>query len=226
MEKEYLKKIEELQQEIDQLKKELNFYKKASIKDILTGVLNRRGIYEEFGIVFNEVLTQKERNRRVKIKDFSIIFVECDNFKKINDTFGHRKGDLVLKFIAQSLRRNFRKMDLVGRWGGDEFIVGVVGSNERQAALRAKRVKRKIENDFYKKFNNQKEKINFSLSLGIVSFQNYQPESLKNLINQADKVMYWGREKKGKGSIALYSEYKYFLDNKANNKTNNQNGLN
>lgn len=223
MEDKYLNKIKELEDKIAQLKKELDFYKKNSIKDFLTGALNRRGIFEEFGIIFNEVLTQEERKRQVKIKDFSIIFIECDNFKKVNDAFGHKKGDDVLKFIAQNLKKNFRKMDLVGRWGGDEFLVGVVGSNEKEAARRAQKAKEKIEKNFNKKFGKINGKVNFSLSMGIVSFQGMKPKKLKDLINIADKVMYWGRDFYGKRNIALYSEY---IKHKKNNQQNNKNGYN
>lgn len=217
MEDIYLKKIQQLEEEITRLKKELQFYKKAATKDFLCQVLNRRGIREEFGIIFEEVKSgQKNKRKKIKIEDFVIVFWEIDNFKKINDTFGHKTGDLVLKNLAQCLKRNFRKIDLVGRWGGDEFLTGIVGSNEKEAYLRVGYAKEKIEKTINKKFQFFQKNIHFSLSCGIVSFKEANPKNLDEMIKKADIVMYWGRDFLGKGKIALYSQFKKYKNNGSN----------
>ncbi|NQU76101.1 MAG: GGDEF domain-containing protein, partial [Planctomycetes bacterium] len=86
-----------------------------SHEDVLTGVLNRAGL-EYFG-------TQQLRHLHVTGESLSLVFADVDNFKTINDRFGHEKGDEALKHVASVLRETFGPTAIVGRYGGDEFIV-------------------------------------------------------------------------------------------------------
>ena len=86
-----------------------------SEKDMLTGLYNRRFVNN----VFPMLLAQMDR-RNAKL---SIAILDCDNFKAINDTFGHKKGDLVLQDFSAILSGSVRKSDILARWGGDEFLI-------------------------------------------------------------------------------------------------------
>ncbi len=87
--------------------------------DPLTGLPNRKSLQEE-------IIKHLKRIERGKEEKLCLGILDLDNFKLVNDTYGHVEGDRVLKEVAQILRENLRNYDIYGRWGGDEFIIGVV----------------------------------------------------------------------------------------------------
>ncbi len=104
-----------LMKEIKKLKSELIKYKSLSFHDSLTGLYNRRKLNQDLDKFIYE-------HKRYKTR-FSLIMIDMINFKRINDTFGHQKGDLALKSIARILKNCTRKIDHIYRYGGDEFII-------------------------------------------------------------------------------------------------------
>jgi len=151
--------------------------RKALREDDLTKIYNRK--YLEFR------LNQMHHEYEAFDQGFGILFIDADYFKKINDTYGHNIGDEVLKVIAQTLKSNMRPNDMVGRWGGEEFIV-ITRTNRMQTLRRiAERLRQLSENSVYK--SDQKQ-ITFTVSIGGTLYE--KGETVKSLINRADKYMY------------------------------------
>lgn len=178
------KKIVELEQEIGRLKKQV-FY------DELTQVLNRRGFEKEAKLVFENISFHREkRERRADYHDLSIIFLDIDDFKKVNDIFGHQIGDEVLQEVAKVLLRTVRSNDIVARWGGEEFVVGLVGADLKVADKIAERIRVDIQNMEVAFTGNVK--VPTTVSIGVVGFSN--DNNLDDLIERADQAMYKGKQ--------------------------------
>ncbi|GEM_PF-1018478 len=135
-----------------------------SYKDPLLKIYNRR--------ILNEISDRDDINY--------ILFIDIDNFKQVNDTYGHAKGDEVLKGITTILKNLIRKEDLLIRWGGDEFVICVKEGEEDSI----KKIKERIEEAVYEKFKT----LNISVSIGITRVE--PGESLKGAIERADMNMY------------------------------------
>ena len=151
----------------------------AAISDELTGIYNRRG----FLTVAEQQLTLARRlEKRVLL--FS---ADIDNFKSINDKWGHEEGDRALIKTANILKDSFRQSDIIGRIGGDEFTVFLTEDNKNTPEIITERVQRKF--DIYNEENTVK-KYKLSLSCGIARCMPEHPCVLKELIIQADRLMY------------------------------------
>lgn len=160
-----------------------------AVKDNLTGLYNRHYI-EDY------LMTSIERLKRIKNDKIFLIFIDLDNFKPINDIYGHNKGDTVLKEVADILTKNFRKYDLIARYGGDEFII--LFESDESPIKKINNTREKIEENF--------KKFNLSFSYGISIFPddiediNMEAQKIiEKLIEIADKRMY--EEKKKRKSI-------------------------
>lgn len=112
-----------------------------SERDVLTGVYNRRFVINDY-----EKITSLAERTNSKL---FVLVIDCDNFKAINDTYGHHKGDMVLTKISEALVSSTRKSDIVARWGGDEFLV--IGLYNEEAGLQAlvQRLEEHLENLSY-----------------------------------------------------------------------------
>ncbi len=173
-------------------------------KDELTGILNRRGVYEEFGAFFREALFYKKHQnerRGLMIDDFSVIFMDLDNFKSVNDRFGHDEGDRVLKGFAGVLRKYARETDAVGRFGGEEFVVGLLGASEDEAYEKAEQLRLKISETI---LVNGTEHL--TASFGVASLGASEARTLDGLIHAADMAMYDAKLNRGKNATAKYSD--------------------
>ena len=131
----------------------------------------------------------------------SILMIDIDNFKDINDTYGHDKGDEVLKAIALTIKNNIRSLDFAGRWGGDEFFVILPNILERQSANIAKRIKKQLY-----KINITKERI--TASIGIASLS--KNETLKTFTKRVDVALYQAKKKYKKNCIVLIDNNRNF----------------
>ncbi len=175
-----------------------NFRKieKISKTDFLTGLPNRNEIE-------NIAITEVERCNRNPNYNFSLALIDLDNFKYYNDTFGHMIGDLILKEFASLLRATVRKMDFVGRYGGDEFVVIMPNTDRHKAVLAAKRwVKKIFSSDFYMdilvSFSNSQvyipEDKKLSMSVGVADFKEVS-YNIQELFELADKRLYISKSK-------------------------------
>lgn len=156
--------------------------------DELTKLFNRRKIME---ILKNEI----ERAKRYNF-DLSIIMADIDFFKRINDKYGHKAGDMALKTVATVLKSSLRKVDFVGRFGGEEFLIVSPQTSPKNAFILAERIKNLFNNMYIEEI---KEKI--TLSFGISHFQ--QNLSIDELIQQADLALYESKNK-GRNTITVY----------------------
>ena len=120
--------------------------------------------------------------------------IDIDNFKGINDTFGHLRGDEVLRRFARCVERNVRRSDIVGRFGGDEFIVYLPFLGVDEAAFVAGRILESVRDEF------RQEKISISCSIGISIVRPY--ESFDAFFSRADAAVYEAK-RNGKGRYAV-----------------------
>jgi diguanylate cyclase (GGDEF)-like protein len=149
----------------------------ASLDD-LTGIMNRR--------VFDIGLKREFANAKRYRKDLSIIAMDIDNFKEINDQYGHFFGDLVLKMFTKEVSSLLREGDLFGRWGGDEFTVLLPQTKAKDALHVAEKIRLAVKNISVK---TDDEIINCGVSLGVSGFLNEDTDVLE-LIERADKALY------------------------------------
>jgi diguanylate cyclase (GGDEF)-like protein/PAS domain S-box-containing protein len=160
--------------------------KALTLRDELTGLYNRRGF-------LNLAEQQLKIADRMK-QELLLIFFDLDGMKRINDTYGHQEGDQALTQAAQILKETFRESDIVGRYGGDEFAVLVLESDESKGALITKRLR-----EITSRHNLQANRLYaLGLSFGMARFDPYKPSTLDELIRQADQEMY--RNKKTKAA--------------------------
>lgn len=183
----------ELKEKIARLEEELKIAKKEAITDPLTGIYNRR-----------ELIIRYEQEKNLAKRGgyfFTAMFIDVDNFKKINDTFGHSVGDDILKIIAFTLAGTARNYDIYGRYSGDEFIWLLPNTTLKGAKTAAERF---INN--LKKIKFSDASLMISVSIGICKFDKKNPNS--DPIKQADKAMYEAKKKKGKGQIHIFKKTK------------------
>jgi diguanylate cyclase (GGDEF)-like protein/PAS domain S-box-containing protein len=167
-------------------KKELE---RLSITDKLTGLNNRLKLDQ----VLRYELSQFQRYGT----SFSVILMDLDDFKKVNDTYGHITGDKVLIKLADILRENVRDSDTCGRWGGEEFLIIVPKANEEEAAHVAEKLRRNIEEE---KFSIEKP---VTASVGVACIE--ADSSITKLLSNADKALYKAK-KSGKNIVVKASE--------------------
>ena len=152
--------------------------KEASLTDSLTGVLNRRAFIEKGESEINRTI-RHERN-------LSVIMMDVDNFKTINDKYGHRIGDNALCTIAQLCHQQMRSTDEMARYGGDEFAILLPETNAKDAFILAKRICRDVaEVNFSTEMG---ERYSLSISVGVAEF--IDRETLGALLHRADKALY------------------------------------
>lgn len=167
------------------LKETLEKSERIARDDFLTEVNNARYFYE---------LAQSEINRAKRYNSiFSFAYIDLDNFKYLNDTFGHPVGDALLRVVADIMKENLRKTDIIARLGGDEFAVLLPETNYKQSNV----VIKKLTNEIKKEM----EKYNWpvTLSIGLVTFKKI-PISADEMIKIADDTMYTAK-KNGKNLI-------------------------
>ncbi len=155
---------------------------KEAKTDILTGLYNRRAYYE---------ISHKEFQRLLRHnRCLSVIMFDIDHFKEINDTYGHDAGDNVLKCVAGIVKGVIREYDYAFRMGGDEFLVLLPETNEKQALFLAERIRKRVEN---KKFMEKDAKFSITASFGISQY-NHIEKSIVSIVKRADKALYYVKE--------------------------------
>jgi diguanylate cyclase (GGDEF)-like protein len=153
--------------------------RESSITDALTGLLNRRGFH---------ILSEQQCKVAIRNKcGLYLLYADLDNMKFINDEFGHDEGDQALINTASILKKTFRKSDIIGRMGGDEFAVFL--TNDSELNSENKIIKHVLEN--LKSFNEQNQhRYKLSLSMGIAHENPEYPCPIDRLIIHADNLMY------------------------------------
>jgi two-component system, cell cycle response regulator len=165
-----------------------------AMHDGLTGLLNRRAIQEYAEAEF-DMTVRKERT-------MSVIMLDIDHFKKVNDHFGHKAGDHALQQAAKVLKDGLRSYDRVGRWGGEEFILILPDTQLQDAALVAERIRIHMAQMSMHLENGEKFSIHISLG---VSCSSGGFSSLAGLIDAADQALYKAKES-GRNRVCVYAE--------------------
>ena len=155
---------------------------KLAITDDLTGVYNRRGLYE---------LGKREVERALRFRrPLSLIMLDIDHFKHFNDSYGHVIGDQALRWLAATLQENVRDIDIVGRYGGEEFVV-LLPENHSSAALQvAARIHRAVMEGT---FHTPVGELGITVSLGLAS-ASPQDRDLDAMVRRADAALYRSKE--------------------------------
>jgi len=151
---------------------------KLSITDQLTGLFNRRKIEK---VLPDEI----ERCHRYD-HQLSIALVDIDFFKKVNDIYGHQAGDKVLMLFAKILNSNTRRVDIVGRWGGEEFLIVCPGTSREGILVLTEYIRQCVEEYDFVNPNN------ITISFGVTTFQ--EDDSVVSIIKRADDALYKAKE--------------------------------
>lgn len=169
--------------------------KKMAHQDGLTGLHNHQS--------FQRLLTENMNKSKKAKSELSLILMDIDNFKKINDTYGHQVGDDVLKEIGKILIDDTRKGDEPARYGGEEFAVVLPSTPIDQGVLVSERIREHVEKASFKDKDNNTFKV--TISLGISSFTHAEDKSEKTLINESDQALYKAKHS-GKNQTIVFKD--------------------
>ena len=159
---------------------------RVAAEDCLTGLYNRRKINE---LIQNEI----ERSQRYR-KGFSIIIMDIDFFKRVNDRYGHLAGDQLLKMFSDIIRDTIRHTDTAGRWGGEEFVILCPETNMDGATALADKMRQHIFNYIFNDFGKQ------TASFGVACY--IDNDSVDTIINRADIALY-NAKNTGRNRVAV-----------------------
>ncbi len=169
--------VKALQQRVKKLEAALEKAKKETRRDFLTLVLSRRALDEELNIV-------EKSFQRYKI-GYSVCFFDIDHFKMINDTFGHEAGDLILKNLGKLFNELKRDVDIVGRYGGEEFLAILPNTPLEGALVFAEKIRARVE---AYPFSYKGERVEVTISAGVA--ERAAHASQQETINEADQMLY------------------------------------
>jgi diguanylate cyclase (GGDEF)-like protein len=160
-----------------------------ALTDDLTCLYNRRGFFA--------AATQQLKLAQRNAQNLLLLFCDVDNLKKINDTYGHREGDLVLIRTADALEKSFRGSDILSRLGGDEFVILALETSNQTEEVMLRRLQRNL-----KKVSASESRYELSLSVGVARFDPKHTISLGELMVEADQAMYEKKRKAHKSREA------------------------
>jgi diguanylate cyclase (GGDEF)-like protein len=160
---------------ISRLRSSYDKEKRSAREDVLTGLANRRSFFED---------AQREFDRaRRYAHPLSLAYVDVDNFKQINDQWGHHQGDTVLRFTGQAMKNNTREVDIVARLGGDEFAILIPQTSPEGARSMVEKIHRLLSEAV------RDSGCPVTFSIGLVTFLAL-PNSVDAMITKADELMY------------------------------------
>tara|TARA_B100000315_G_scaffold212311_1_gene209615 strand:- start:6486 stop:8027 length:1542 start_codon:yes stop_codon:yes gene_type:complete len=175
--------------------------------DCLTNTLNRR--------TFDDII-EREFNRSIRYKTpLSVIMLDLDHFKKINDSWGHQTGDTVLKEVAGIVHSCLRESDVFARYGGEEFVVILPQTDIEKAGILAERIRMAIEN---KPIDVQEGQVNVTSSIGISCYPFSSVEDKNDLVKMADNALYQAK-KNGRNCVFIHSQDNKYREIKIRNET-------
>jgi len=182
--------VSALSKKVKQLEKELEEARKESKEDFLTKLYNKRAL--------DEFLELKEAEYKRYNRNYSVVMFDLDNFKDVNDTFGHEAGDAVLSAFGKILKKEARSVDVVGRFGGEEFLALLSDTDTKGGVIFAEKVRKHVEKA---KFMYKGKRIRITVSAGVSERSKHV--SLQATVNSADEYLYIAK-KNGRNRV----EYK------------------
>ena len=162
---------------------------KMAETDQLTQTLNR--------VSFNDTVKHEINMARLHGEDLSIIFLDIDHFKHVNDQYGHDCGDITLVAVAKLIKKNLRKHDVIFRFGGEEFVILVSNMDSKNAEILAKRIRGSIENNI---LVYDMKPIKVTASLGVSTLRD--TDNFDTFIKRADNAMYTAK-KNGRNQVVI-----------------------
>jgi two-component system cell cycle response regulator len=169
---------------MDQLVAAREAIREMAMHDSLTGLWNRAAIVD---LINNEL--QRSRRDRTSV---AVMMVDVDYFKSVNDTFGHRAGDAVLREIGRTMKRNIREYDAAGRYGGEEFLILFPGCDQLTARSHAERLRKAISRLLV---TTERGDVTFTASFGVTVADGTMAVSADDLIELADIALYSAKHK-------------------------------
>lgn len=185
---------ESSQEKIRKLQAELSELSEVVRMDQLTGVLNRRGLDDAY-------LTEVSRAKRNETP-LSIALLDIDNFKSLNDNYGHDVGDMALKHLADVVKSTIRPTDVVTRLGGEEFVILLPDTNVEEAVITMTRLQRSLTKQYFLG-NNEKLLITFSAGVAL----HHDQDDQASVIHRADQAMYLAK-RSGKNRVMTEQDLK------------------
>ncbi len=180
---------EQVEQRTEELKEKNRTLNELAITDNLTSLYNRNKL--------NEVIESEIARGNRYEHHFSIILLDIDHFKQVNDTHGHQTGDAVLRQISRLLKETCRKCDTVGRWGGEEFMILCVNTGKTEAAALAEKLRKTIEEFRFEKIGNMTSSFGVSAT--------YKNITKEDLISEADRALYKAKSS-GRNKVGIYDQ--------------------
>jgi len=168
-------------------------YKKDSSHDFLTGLNNVRS----FDSIFNNLV----ENAALKEEKLSLLYIDIDFFKKVNDNYGHSNGDVILRELALIFTKTCRSFDIVSRNGGEEFSVILLDCSSDYAIKIGEKIRKNVEGNLFTLLNG--EKIKITISVGIATFPDTTMDTC-SLMEQADTALY-NAKKTGRNKVILFN---------------------
>lgn len=185
------KELTTINDQIKQVKSREKHLAEEILKDPLTGIANRRA-YEI------RIAEEWERFKRYG-HIFSVAVFDLDHFKNVNDSYGHKAGDLILKEVARLMRSSLRKSDLIARYGGEEFVIIFTGTNINGAIEASEKLRQLIEKT---KFVFKKQDVPITVSAGVAQVESTD-QSPADVFDRADRALYTSKSE-GRNRVTSY----------------------
>lgn len=190
----FIKQSEDDRRQLEKVSEKVKEVEKINQRDHLTEIYNRRHI--------EYLLDEEYESSNINKWPLSLAFIDIDDFKYVNDTYGHFAGDEVIKFIATFFLNNLRETDVLARYGGDEFILMIPGATTDIAQVLLTRLIEKLKKE--PKVEVDGVTLNITVSVGLAThFDKINFDSLKDLVTATDEALYKAKAK-GKNCLAIY----------------------
>ena len=177
-----------------ELQEQAKILEEMAITDPLTQAYNRRQFFK-----LAKIEMERAQNTGVQL---SVIVIDADHYKRVNDTFGHQIGDLVLIKLVEICHGAIRKTDVFARYGGEEFVILMPETDSETARVIAERIRERVENT---RLSVNGQVVQITISLGLSTFNNIQELSFDSLLTQADRALYKSK-RTGRNRVTVWAE--------------------
>lgn len=172
------------------MRQRLEELQELAMHDPLTGIANRR-------FVEISLAARLEELKRYDF-DFSVMFIDADHFKNINDVHGHSVGDRILKMISATVANSLRSFDTIGRWGGEEFVVLLINTRNEDLFKLTDRLRRLVESSTLKLETGEALKVTVSIGATVAQ----KGDTVESLVERADKLMFESK-RRGRNLVSI-----------------------